>query len=48
MTTQANLTITVRNVGGKASVMDIKGEVNSFAENALMDAYAQASIGNTE
>ncbi len=47
MTTQANLTITVRKVGDKASVMDIKGEVNSFAENALMDAYTQASIGNT-
>ena len=48
MTTQANLTITVRRVGDKASIMDIKGEVNSFAENALMDAYTQASIGNTK
>jgi len=47
MTTQANLTITVRKIGDKASVMDIKGDVNSFAENALMDAYTQASIGNT-
>ena len=48
MTTQANVTITVRKVGSKTSIMDIKGEVNSFSENALMDAYTQASIGDTQ
>ncbi len=48
MTTQANVTIIVRKVGNKASIMDIKGEVNSFSENALMDAYTQASTGDTQ
>ena len=48
MTTQANVTITARKVGDKASIIDIKGEVNSFAENALMDAYTQASTGDTQ
>jgi anti-sigma B factor antagonist len=31
-----------------ASVIEIEGEVTGFAENALMDAYAQASNGNTQ
>ena len=48
MTTQANVTIIVRDVGEKASIMDIKGEVNAFAENALMDAYTQASTGDAQ
>jgi len=48
MTSQANVTIIVRKVGNKASIMDIKGEVNSFSENALMDAYTQASTGDTQ
>ena len=48
MATQANVTITVRKVGNKASIMDIKGDVNSFSENALMDAYTQASAGDTQ
>ena len=48
MTTQANVTIIVRSVGERASVMDIKGEVNAFAENALMDAYALASNGDAQ
>ena len=41
--TQANVTMTVRNAGDYASVVDIRGEVNAGAENALMDAYTQAS-----
>jgi anti-sigma B factor antagonist len=40
----SNLTTTVRKVNG-ASVIDIKGDVTGLAENALMDAYAQASDG---
>ncbi len=48
MTTQANVTIIVRKVGNKARIMDIKGEVNSFSENSLMDAYTQASTGDTQ
>lgn len=43
--TQPNLNMTVRNVDGAASIIDIQGEVTGFAENALMDAYTQASAG---
>ncbi len=44
--TQAKVTINIRKVGGVCSIVDIKGEVNAFAENALMDAYTEASAGN--
>ncbi|MDX1523009.1 MAG: STAS domain-containing protein [Anaerolineae bacterium] len=40
---QAKVTMTVREVSTQASIIDIQGEVNAFAENALMDAYTQAS-----
>jgi anti-sigma B factor antagonist len=40
---QANVKMTVRKVSDQASVVDIQGEINAFAENALMDAYTQAS-----
>lgn len=33
----------VRNVNGQTSIIDIQGEINAFAENALMDAYTQAT-----
>ena len=46
MSTKANITVNVRKASDNTSIMDIYGEVNSFAENALMDAYAQASTGN--
>ena len=36
-------TMTVRHFDTKASVIDIQGEVTAAAENALMDAYTQAS-----
>lgn len=39
----ANITLTVRPVRADTCVIDIHGEVNSFAENALMDAYTQAT-----
>jgi anti-sigma B factor antagonist len=39
---QANAKMSVRKVSGQASVVDIQGEINAFAENALMDAYTQA------
>ncbi len=38
-----NITLTVRAVRPDTCVIDIQGEVNSFAENALMDAYTQAT-----
>lgn len=40
----SNLTTSVRKVNG-ASVIDIEGDVTGTAENALMDAYSQASDG---
>jgi anti-sigma B factor antagonist len=35
-------TMAVRKVNDRISVIDVKGEVTAAAENALMDAYAQA------
>ena len=43
---QAKVRMNVRKVNNQASVVDIQGEVNAFAENALMDAYTQASTEN--
>ncbi len=40
----AKLTTTVRKIG-RASVIDFEGEVTGTAEQALMEAYAQASNG---
>ena len=44
---QAKVSMTVRKVDGKASIIDIEGEVTAFAENVLMDAYTEASGGST-
>jgi anti-sigma B factor antagonist len=41
--TKADIQIMVRNATPKSAILDIKGEINSYAENALMDAYTQAS-----
>jgi anti-sigma B factor antagonist len=41
------VSMTVREAANGASIVDIKGEVSGFAENALMDAYTQASSGKT-
>ena len=48
MTTHAKVTISVRPAGDKASILDIKGEVNAFAENAIMDSYTLASSGGAQ
>ena len=45
--TQANVTLSVRPVTARTSIIDITGEVNAFAETALMDAYAEASTPTT-
>lgn len=45
--TEAKVTMQVRPIADTASVVDIKGEITSFAENALMDAYTQASGDGT-
>ncbi len=44
---QPKVTMNVRRAGDAASIVDIHGEVTGFAEEALMDAYTQASQGDT-
>lgn len=44
---QPKVTMSVRGVGDAASVVDIHGEVTGFAEEELMDAYTQASQGDS-
>lgn len=43
---QAQVTLDVRRAGS-AAVIDVRGDLTSTAESALMDAYNQASEGNT-
>jgi anti-anti-sigma factor len=43
----ANITMTVRRVDPVISIIDIHGEVNGFAEQAFMNAYAEASAPST-
>jgi anti-sigma B factor antagonist len=40
---EAKLSTSVRRAGDGVSVVDIQGEITSFAEAALMEAYNQAS-----
>jgi len=42
----ANVSMTVRHVDPKISIIDVRGEVTAFAENALMSAYTEASQPN--
>lgn len=42
---QAKVSMDVRKINNKASIIDIQGDVTAFAENVLMDAYAEASEG---
>ncbi len=44
---QAKVSMNVRRINDKASIIDIEGEVTAFAENVLMDAYTEASAGGT-
>jgi anti-sigma B factor antagonist len=43
MMSEAKVTMQVRQASPVVSIVDIKGEITSFAENVLMDAYTQAS-----
>lgn len=43
----ANLETQVRK-NGTTSIIDLKGDVTGFSENALMDAYSDASTGNAK
>ncbi len=45
---KANVTMQVRNLKDGISVIDIEGEINAFAENALMDAYTQATSNGAQ
>jgi anti-sigma B factor antagonist len=40
---QARVTMHVRRVSDQISIIDVQGELTSFAESALMDAYKEAS-----
>lgn len=44
---QANVVMAVRPVTARTSIIDITGEVNAFAETALMDAYTEACMPTT-
>ena len=46
--TKANVTMSVRKVSDTSAIIDIKGEINAFAETALMDAYSQANSGGAK
>ncbi len=43
-----NVALSVRQVTPRTSIIDIRGEVNAFAENALAAAYAEASTPTTQ
>jgi anti-sigma B factor antagonist len=45
---QSNLTTKVRKHDSNVSIIEINGDVTGFAENTLMDAFAQASNGSTQ
>lgn len=45
--TQGNGKIAIRKVNEYVSALDISGEINAFAENALMDAYSLAVQNGT-
>jgi anti-sigma B factor antagonist len=40
---KTNVSFTTRQLKDSAAIIDVQGEINSFAENALMDAYTQAT-----
>jgi anti-sigma B factor antagonist len=43
---QSTLSTKVRKPKSDVGIIDIQGDVTGFAENTLMDAFAQASNGN--
>lgn len=44
---QANVVMNVRKVRASVSIIDIQGEVSSFAEKVLMEAYTEANTPTT-
>ena len=45
--TQAPVKMTVRKVSDRASIVDIEGDVTAACEDALMEAYANATTDKT-
>jgi anti-anti-sigma factor len=45
---KANISLQVRPITSGTSVIDISGEINSFAESALMDAYSEATTNGAK
>ncbi len=39
---QPNVTMTARKAGADIGIIDMQGDITGFAENTLMDAYAEA------
>jgi anti-sigma B factor antagonist len=46
MSSQANVTVNVRNGNPLYSIIDIQGEINGYAEATLMEALMKASSNN--
>ncbi len=44
---QANVVMNVRKINNTVSIIDIEGEVSAFAEDTLMEAYAEANSPTT-
>ncbi len=43
----ANVEMKIRKVSNTVSIIDIEGEISAFAEDTLMEAYAEASTPTT-
>ncbi len=43
MISKVSVSMDVRTAGPSVSVIDIQGEINTFAENILMDSYTKAN-----
>src|SRR5216684_7637140 len=44
---QANVVMNVRKINNTVSIIDIEGDVSAFAEDTLMEAYAEANTPTT-
>jgi anti-sigma B factor antagonist len=43
----ADVVLNVRKINNTVSIIDIKGEISAFAEDPLMEAYAEANTPST-
>jgi anti-sigma B factor antagonist len=44
---QANVVMNVRKINSTVSIIDIEGDISAFAEDILMEAYAEACSSTT-